>query len=395
VKKSGPGFREAGGADPIDAALGDRQASPGIGRLDLLLRTRLALGLEATAAPTLVFLPLGVVCGPYGLNLLSSAVLAHLDAVVSVALAALGVFVGLALDLRSREDRRLFLAADVESGVTVVIVAAAVLFLLHSWQAPIDAPASAIALALGIAAAASSGGGADAPAGSFQQLATHIAELDDVMPIVAGGFVIVALGGAPLAETVRLAGLTVVVGLLIAVAGWLLFERAHDPAERGVFVLGALLLLGGAAAYLSLSPLLTGLVAGLFWRWSPGRADQIIRNDLQKIQHPLVLLLLLTAGASLEWSRLAIWLIAPFVLFRVTGKLMGAKLATQLAAPLAAADLGAYLLPPGVIGIAFALNVQQVASPVTGAAIVTAVAVGSLVCELLALIEPPGRAEGR
>ena len=75
----------------------------------------------------------------------------------------------------------------------------------------------------------------------------------------------------------------------------------------------------------------------------------------------------------------------------MAGKLTGAKLAERLSAPLTPAELGAYLLPPGVIGIAFALNVQQVASPVTGAAIVTAVAAGSLACELLALIELPGR----
>jgi hypothetical protein len=66
--------------------------------------------------------------------------------------------------------------------------------------------------------------------------------------------------------------------------------------------------------------------------------------------------------------------------------------ARRLAAPLEAADLGVYLLPPGVIGIAFALNVQQVASPITGSALLTAVTVGTLACELLALVELP-RAE--
>ncbi len=384
-------FHEVGSRDPIDAALRARRGAARFGRLDLLLRTRAALGLKATPAPALVLVPLGVILGPHVLNLFSPNVLAHLDAVVSVALAALGVFVGLALDIRSSQDRRLALAADLESGVTVVIVAAATLLLLHAWQAPVDAPPLAIALALGICASASSGGAAEVRGSLYHVLATHIAELDDVMPIAVGGFVIVALRGATLSQTILFAGLTVLLGLLVGIAGWLLFERAHDAPERGVFIVGTVVLLGGLTAYLSLSPLLAGMVAGVFWRLSPGSADRIIRSDLQKIQHPLVLLLLLTAGASLEWSRLAIWLFAPFVLFRVTGKLTGAKLAERLSAPLTPAELGAYLLPPGVIGIAFALNVQQVASPVTGAAIVTAVAAGSLACELLALIELPGR----
>ncbi|MDE3132396.1 MAG: hypothetical protein KGL16_14690, partial [Acidobacteriota bacterium] len=288
-------FHEVGGKDPIDAALTARRARAGFGRLDLLLRTRLALGLKATPAPALLFVPLGVLFGPHVLNVLSPSVLAHLDAVVSVALAALGVFVGLALDIRSSQDRRLALAADLESAVTVVIVAAATLFLLRAWQAPVDAPPLAIALALGICASASSGGAAEVRGSLYHVLATHIAELDDQIPIVAGGFVIVALSGATLPQAAWLGGLTVLLGLLVGVAGWLLFERAHDAAERGVFIVGTVVLLGGLTAYLSLSPLLAGLVAGVFWRLSPGHADRIIRDDLRKIQHPLVLLLLLAS----------------------------------------------------------------------------------------------------
>ncbi|MDE3156240.1 MAG: hypothetical protein KGN76_14155 [Acidobacteriota bacterium] len=386
-------FHEVGGRDPIDAALRTRRGPGGFGRLDLLLRTRQALGLRATPAPALVFVPLGVLLGPHVLNLLSPNVLGHLDAVVSVALATLGVFVGLALNPRSRQDRRLLWAADLESTVTIVMVAAATLFLLVAWQAPVDAPPLAAALTLGICAAASSGGAAEVRGNLYHVVATHIAELDDVVPIVAGGLVLVALRGATVWQAGLLAALTGALGLIVGAAGWLLFERAHDAAERGVFVVGTIVLLGGLAAYLSLSPLLAGLVAGWFWRQSPGRADRIIRDDLQKIQHPLVILLLITSGASLEWSRLALWLFAPFVLFRVAGKLAGAKAAERLAAPVTAAELGAYLLPPGVIGIAFALNVLQVAPPVTGSAVMAAVAAGSLVCELLALIELPGRGD--
>jgi hypothetical protein len=290
-------------------------------------------------------------------------------------------------------ERRLFFAAAVESLVTIAIVAGAILILLHTWQAPLDTSEIAIALALGIAASASSGGTIAAGGNVFHHLASHIAELDDVIPIVAAGFVIVALTGAGFLAVVRLTLLTALVGLLIAAAGWLLFEQAHDLAEQGVFVVGAVVLLGGTTAYLSLSPLLAGMVAGTFWRLAPGRSAQILGETLRKIQHPLIVLLLLVSGASLEWSRLAIWLFAPFVLFRVTGKLVGARVAMRLAAPLAAADLGVYLLPPGVIGIAFALNVQQVATPLTGAALLTAVTVGSLACELLALVELPRQQE--
>jgi hypothetical protein len=383
---------ELGRGDPLDRAVPRRRGPAGIGRLDFLLRTRGALGLTATAVPALFFVPLGIVLGPHVLDVLSLNTLAHLDAVVSVALATLGIFVGLALDLRSPRERRLFWAADVESLVTIGTVAGAMLVLLAMWQAPIDGPRVSVALALGIAASASSGGAAAADGNVFHRLASHIAELDDVVPIAATGFVIVAIQGSTVTDIIRFAAFTVLLGILIGVAGWLLFEQAHDVAEQGVFVVGAVVLLGGTTAYLSLSPLLAGMVAGMVWRNAPGRAGQILGDTLRTIQHPLIVLLLLASGASLEWSRLAIWLFAPFVLFRITGKLLGARVARRLAAPLEAADLGVYLLPPGVIGIAFALNVQQVASPITGSALLTAVTVGTLACELLALVELP-RAE--
>ena len=68
-------------------------------------------------------------------------------------------------------------------------------------------------------------------------------------------------------------------------------------------MLGALALAGGAAAYLRVSPLAVGLVAGVFWTVAPGRADRIVQDDLRKVQHPLVVLLLVTAGALWVPSR--------------------------------------------------------------------------------------------
>ena len=58
-----------------------------------------------------------------------------------------------------------------------------------------------------------------------------------------------------------------------------------------------MLLVGGLADYLSLSALTSGLVAGLFWQRAGGPAAESLRRDLGYLQHPLVVLLLVTAGA--------------------------------------------------------------------------------------------------
>jgi hypothetical protein len=381
--------REIGGSDPLDSEFTPRAPGIGIGRLDVLLRTRPALGLAPGAAPAVVFLPLGVALGPLGLQVLSKPVLAHLDTVVSIALAALGVFVGLGLDFRQRPEWRMLGAASLEALTTVVIVAAASYALLLAWQIPLGLDAPIVAFALGICASASSAGAVGLTGDHVHRVATRIADLDDVLPILAGGFVIASIADLNPMGALRLSGLAILMGLAIGLATSLLAERARDGAERVVFVVGALLLLGGSAAYLSLSPLVTGLVAGLFWTYAPGHTDELIRDDLTKIQHPLVVVLLLVAGAGIEFAPAGVWLLAPFVLFRLAGKLMGGWIAARLAPVVSPADLGAYLVAPGVIGIAFALNVQQVAGQAVGAAIVSATAAGSFVSEILALVVLP------
>jgi hypothetical protein len=107
-----------------------------------------------------------------------------------------------------------------------------------------------------------------------------------------------------------------------------------------------------------------------------------------KVQHPLVVLVLLAAGAHVQPTIIGVWLFAPYVVFRIAGKLVGGWAASRLAPAIAPSTLGAYLLTPGVIGIAFALNIEQV-SPSVADAMVFSVASGAIACELLALAVTP------
>jgi hypothetical protein len=221
--------------------------------------------------------------------------------------------------------------------------------------------------------------------------ASRIAALDDVVPIVAGGLALAGLQSATPGDTLVLFGITVLVGLLLAFAGWLLFEQAHGTAEGVVYVIGILVALGGAATYLRLSPLVTGVAAGVLWRLAPGGADQVVRHHLGRIQHPLVVMLLLAAGARMVVEPMAVWMLAAFVVFRLSGKILGGWLAARLVAGIAPSDMGAYLLAPGLMGVATVLMIQPVAGITSGTALLTAVALGTVASELLALIVLPGR----
>ncbi|HEX6974835.1 MAG TPA: hypothetical protein VF147_10565 [Vicinamibacterales bacterium] len=344
------------------------------------LRVRAALGLRPLAAPVMLFIPLGFALGPRGIGVLSASTLSHMDVVVSIALATLGVFIGIAAGTEGRVVRRLAAASTVEAGATVAIVGGAVYLLLRAWEMPLELSPLAVALVLGICASASS-----APV-TAPKVASRVADLDDVGPIVAGAVVLALLtpgGLAPLASAV----ITGIAGIGAGAAGWLLFDRV-EGAERNVLVLGTLALIGGCAAYVDASPLFAGLAAGWFWAVAPGHADRIVADDLQRVQHPLVVLVLIVAGAALTPSAAGLWLLAPYVVFRVAGKLVGGWIASRIAPGVAPSDLGAFLISPGVIGVAFALNVEQVA-PGSAGAIAFAASAGAIVSELLAVVVAP------
>jgi hypothetical protein len=351
------------------------------------LRTRAALGLRPVTAPVMLFVPIGIAIGPQGLGLLPADALPHLDVVVALALATLGVFIGIAAGREGRASRRLFAASTLEASVTIATVTLALAVLFEIWRVPLALPPWLVGLGLGICASASAAPYVSLGEDGARRIAARVADLDDVLPIVIGGAVIVLASGSP-QPLGRQVAITVALGLGIGATGLLLLEHSEGRAERGVFVLGSIALLGGCASYLGLSPLLTGLAAGWLWAAAPGGSDRVVAGELLKVQHPLVVLLLLAAGAHVQPTLIGVWLFAPYVIFRIAGKLLGGWAAARLAPAIAPSTLGAYLITPGVIGIAFALNIEQV-SPAMSEAIVFSVAAGAIACELLALAVTP------
>lgn len=381
--------REIGGRDPLDRRLGVPRPPTAIDWLLSLLRTRAAFGLAPGLTPAIIFLPLGAALGPLGLQWLSPHLLARMSIAVTIALAILGVLAGVALGREIRTaSRRLFLAASLESLVTIASVATATLYYVWATGVPLEAPLLVFALAIGLSASASSATSADPDSEAAAAVVTRVADLDDVLPIGLA-VVVFALLAASSGDRLSVPLLApLLIGLAVGAIGWLLFERADSGPERVVFVLGALALAGGAAAYLHISPLAVGLVAGFIWTVAPGRADRVVEQDLQKVQHPLVVLLLVAAGASATFSVAAMWLVPPYLLFRLAGKVAGAWLAAPLV-EVRSSDLAAFLMPPGVLAVAFALNFSQMLPPASGEMLLSTVAVGTAAFELFALAVVP------
>jgi uncharacterized membrane protein SirB2 len=375
------------GTEPLDARLGGLSGTRARPPRRWAARMRLALGLPPTPRPGLILIPLGMALGPHALGVLSDPVLTTVDPAVSVALAALGAFVGMDLEIRRpRGGFLLFLAASVEGGLTLLTVAAGVLALDALSPSTQTAP-WLLALMLGVCAAPSST--ADAPRGDHLKRARRIGDLDDVLPIVVG---VLALAAFRQASPVAVAWLTLQtfsLALTIAAAGWLLVSRTSSVTEERVFAIGALLLLGGAAAYLSLSALFTGFVAGLLWHAAGAASRERITRDLGYLQHPLIALLLIVAGARVALSMELAGLVGVYLTCRIAGKLIGGLFASLIAGRDVPRDIGLSLMSPGIVGIAFALNVVQAHGNLESTTTLFAIVIaGSLVSDLLSLFAP-------
>jgi hypothetical protein len=370
----------AGDRDPLDARLG-HVSPPAEGAWRRWPSRRLALGLSPMPSPGLALLLLGIAFGPRGLGVLTDSALMSLDPAISVALAALGAFVG--LDLQRREPR-LLAAASVEASVTALTVGLGVL-LVH-WLSPTaDAAPWLLAVLLGLCASPSStaAGWSGEPG---VEPAGRVGDLDDVLPVVLGAFAFGWMRQESSGAAAWLVAQGGIIALAVATASWLLVAQASSESEKRVFALGALLLLGGTAAHLSLPALFAGFVAGGCWNRMGAAALAQISRDLRYLQHPLIVLLLVVAGARLAFSPGLAGLTVAYVVFRLAGKLAGGWGASRLSARDLPRGLGFSLNAPGIVGIALALNVLQAAGETAVAATVFGVVVvGSFGSELLSL----------
>jgi hypothetical protein len=322
--------------------------------------------------------------GPHGLGVLSDAVMTIVDPAVSVALAALGAFVGMNLEFRRARAGFFLFAASLEGAITLIMVAAGILT-VHALSPGTEATPWLLALMLGISAAPSSTAAASAAKPGLQR-AARVGDLDDVLPIVVGVVALAAVReGAPLAIA-RVSGQAALLALTIGVAGWLLVSRTSSVTEERVFAIGALLLLGGAAAYLSLSALFAGFVAGVFWHAAGRDARDRIMRDLGYLQHPLMALLLVVAGARVQVTAQVAGLVAVYLVCRITGKLVGGWIATVGSGGELPRDLGLSLIAPGIVGIAYALNVVQARGDADETAALFAIVIaGSLASDVISL----------
>ena len=162
----------------------------------------------------------------------------------------------------------------------------------------------------------------------------------------------------------------------------LFLGRERDPALMFLAAVGAVIFASGIGSALGISPLFVNLLAGLVVSATSPHADRV-RSEMQRLQHPLFVLVMIFAGAM--WAPVAGWLwLCPlaYVVLRLGLRrwLSAAAARTVMAEPVPP-RLGNALFSQGTLAVAIGVSFAQ-RDTTFGPLILTIVVAGTLASDL-------------
>jgi Kef-type K+ transport system membrane component KefB len=316
------------------------------------------------------YLVLGILLGPQVLGALSPSLLNGLTPVVTLALGWIGATVGTEFRLTRlvATPARSFRIAFAESALTFVTVAA-LEFVVLSWtSAASDSLVLVPALVLGAMATSSSSAGIGIVAEVLGRRGAVVRQLQLSTQINA--FVAVSIYGLLLA--VHHAAIPAsrpltptewaVISIALGVVGGALFHiflgDTPDPDRLFVSLVGAIVLVSGAASYLRLSPILSALFFGIILANTTTRPEVLV-TAMSRVERPFYFVLLLLGGAMWHPSVRA-WVlpVALFILARALAKVAASRLAARAngALPQLGPHWGRALLGQGRLTLAIGVS---------------------------------------
>jgi hypothetical protein len=359
-----------------------------------LLQAGRVFGLAQLSASGMLFLVFGVLAGPLAMGVVGPTEAEQLRPLLAVGLAVAGVLVGLNLDPRLLQALpfRVYLAAGAQSLTTAVLVAGALFVPLWLGLEVRRWVAAGAAALLGAVASVSSPHFVilGVRSGLMERRAglaiTVVAMLDDLFGILA---LVVALSvgvAATLGAGLGLVGLAAALGMLCGLLLAFLARAVRQEEELVAILLGAVLLVGGAAAYLHLSTLVLGVACGFTLSLVGGASVQRTWRVLARMERPVYLLLLFLAGPLLTLTSPLVWALLPaFVAVRFLGKVAGGVLARRAGAELALPrQVGWALVSQGGLSVCLVLEYLLLVPRASSHLLFDVALLGALLNELLA-----------
>lgn len=270
------------------------------------------------------------------------------------------------------------------------------LFHWGAWAVRIFIPSQLLWAALIIGAAAASASsyaignarrlfGSEGPVGDLLEASSRAGQLAGVFIL---GAVLASARAAEAASRFHLS-LTewelaaVFLGIICGLLFGLFLGRETDPSRIFLATVGLVTFAAGIGSALGISPIFVNMFAGLTVSLTSPHAD-VLRGHLEKLLHPLFVLLMVFAGALWVPVEPRLWIVVPvFILARLLIRrvTMNALAATFLDPPPATRLLGSGLWAPGTLAVAIAVS-GALRFPVLSPLILSTVIVGTLFSEL-------------
>lgn len=343
------------------------------------------------------YLLLGILVGPQVGGFIDASTVDGFAPFMTLAFGWVGALVGAQFFIPSllRIPASNYRIAFAEAAISFVVVTAAMALLL-GWVFDLSPRALLMpAAALGAIATASAPSGiavagreSSVQAALMRQLQVNVA-VDALFAIVAFGILLALTHPEPVG-TVRPPTATEWMALTLAIgfgggALFHLFVGMEREVDRLFIALaGALILASGAAAYLSLSPLLPAMLVGIVLV-NTSATRESIRKVLTQVERPLYFVLLIFAGAAWEPSAQA-WLlpVVAFLMIRFLAKVGAARLAARANAQIEPLghNWGRGLLGHGGLSVAIGLSYLIVENAILPNIVYTATILSVLLTDL-------------
>ncbi len=352
------------------------------------------------------FVVLGVLVGPYVTDVMQPEVLVQLGPVISLAIGAMGLILGLEFRVArvmgtKRAALELSFAGVVTTGLLVGGLATLWIWLVLPRGAFLESlPAT---LALG-AIAAVSAPGAIATVHREMEGEVRLAHIlasstrfDQLQATLLFGLVFCLFhvgetAGVRALTTTEWVAVNLGIGVVLGVLFFLFLGREQDPSRLLLALIGIILFSSGAAYYLNLSPLFVNMVLGLMLANTSRHAAKL-REVMQSIKRPLTVVILVLAGASWNLtafaSPIALGILVICLIGRPLGKALGGALSFRYgeSRDYLTQGMGLGTLGHGALAVAMAVNFREVYSGPVVDGVFSAVLVSVLVWEVMA----PGR----
>lgn len=172
-------------------------------------------------------------------------------------------------------------------------------------------------------------------------------------------------------------------GIICGVLFTLFIGRESEPSRIFLAAVGLVTFASGIGSALGISPLFVNLLAGVVVANTSDHADGV-REQLDRLQHPLFVLVLIFAGALWEPVTGGLWILPlVYVLARWGLRRLFTRVAARsiLVPKLETLRLGNGLVSHGSLAVAIALNLAQ-RFPEWSAVILNTVLIGTLVSDL-------------